>query len=102
MTPREIYKKALIDPRLEIELIAPAHYAELAKLLEKLPPTADISEWSHMHGAGYEYHYHINGVGSQLRKLIGDEKRGGNPKLVKIYSRRELETIIQENQTDPE
>ena len=54
-----------------------------------------ISEWKHMIGeVGYEYHVHQQETGRILRSLLEQGMQGGNPRLIKVYSKRELADLI--------
>ena len=50
MNLREIYKKALKDPSLKIDVILPSRYDNIGKMLEKLAEDSYISEWKHTAG----------------------------------------------------
>ena len=97
MNSRELFKKALQDKKLNIEAINPNEYGRIERAIEKLPNDVIISEWLHTQGlAQYEYHIHIGEVANNLEKLYALGIKGGNPKLLRLYSKRDLKDFIQE------
>ena len=96
MNPREIYKRALKDPSFNIDAILPSQYGNIEKMLEKTAEDECISEWKHGMGkVGYEYHIHQQEIGCILQSLLEQGIQGGNPKLIKVYSKKELVDLIQ-------
>ncbi|HLC73106.1 MAG TPA: hypothetical protein VJH20_00545 [Candidatus Nanoarchaeia archaeon] len=96
MKLREMLKKALQDPELKIEAIIPEEYAKLDDFLANLPDNILVSEWLHTLGyAKYEYHIHIGETADNLKKLYEQDVRVGNPKLLRLYSKKELKDITQ-------
>lgn len=98
MNARQIFKRALKDPILEgIDYINQLNLIRIVDTIKKLPEGAYISEWKHsLRKAQYEHHIHTDGIKDRLIKLYSDNVRGGNPKLLNLYSKKELEDIIQE------
>jgi len=96
MNSREIFRKALNDPCLEIKVVMPSEYDKLAHLLKEIPKEAYISEWRHSMGeVRYEYHVHSGDTAERLLELFHDGQRAGNPKLIKIFSYNNLVDITQ-------
>lgn len=92
-----ILRQALEDPKLEdLPCICPSHSPQLTRVLKELPPDAYVSEWRYgMGDIRYEYHVHRNGAALQLREAFSNGARGGHPRLTAVYSREELEKLIQ-------
>jgi len=65
-------------------------------ILANLPDNILVSEWLHTLGyAKYEYHIHIGETADNLKKLYEQDVRVGNPKLLRLYSKKELKDITQ-------
>ena len=96
METRKFLRRALQDPKLNIEVIIPREYLNIERALAKLPDDVLISEWLHTMGtAKYEYHIHREPqIKTQLSELYGKDIRGGNPKLVNLYSKKGLLALI--------
>ena len=101
MNPRDILKKALEDPPLEIEILTPTVYTKIALIICDLPEESLISEWFHnlLSEAKYEYHIHTGRTTNNLRDLYIRGVRGGNPRLVKLYTKKDLYDLIREPST---
>lgn len=96
MAPRETFKTALADLRLDIEVLIPDNYPKVAATLRSLPEDIVISEWRHvLGGIKYEYHVHTGQTAAELKRIYDEGQRGGNPKLVNVYTKAELENIVQ-------
>lgn len=94
---RATFKNALKDPKVEIDVIAPSRAQNIARLLHDLGSDCYVSEWRHTLGeVRYEYHRHNKDVGLVLKQLYDQGIRGGNPTLTRVYSRADLEQVIQE------
>ncbi len=97
MNALELLKKALQDPLLEIEVLIPEAYPKVASVLARLPEIACVSEWFHTLGtARYEYHVHAGEFAAELMRAYADGARAGNPKLVHVYSKQDLELLVRE------
>lgn len=95
MTPREIFKRALKDPKIDIDVIALSRVAQIEKIIKELTEGGYVSEWRHTLGeVEYEYHMHSAAFGETLKGLYDKGVRGGNGKLTNVYSRSDLEEII--------
>jgi hypothetical protein len=94
MEERQLYRKALEDPTLDIECIIPKFYSRLRELVAQLPAHSVVSEWSY--GGRYEYHVHQSDVGASLRDLFDQGHRAGNPRLIQVYSIEKLMDLTQE------
>ena len=95
MKPREVFKTALQDPRLEIELLIPEEYITVKETLDNLPDNILISEWLHTLAYGkYEYHIHNGETAINLKHLYSNGARAGNPRLIRLYSKKDLINII--------
>lgn len=91
MNPREIFRRALEDPRLEILVLAPPVYETVARIAADLPEGACVSEWRHtLVEVSYEYHIHGKETATALNDLIRRGIHGGHPKLVRMYTPLEL------------
>ena len=100
MTIREILKKALRDPKLIVAAIIPEEYGKIRGTLDTLPDDVLISEWMHHLAYGsYEYHIHNGENASKIKELYDSGVRGGNPKLLRLYSKKDLRELIQERST---
>lgn len=93
-----VLRRALEDPKLEdLPCICPSHIPQLISVLKELPPDACVSEWRYgMGDIRYEYRVHGNGAALQLREAFSNGARGGHPTLTAVYSREELERLIQQ------
>ena len=92
-----LFKQALKDPQIEgLECICPHFVRELSKLVTNLPDNAWVSEWGY--GGQYRYYRHSNDIGLKLKQFYDLGKRGGNPKLTNVYSKKRLEIILHEYQ----
>ncbi len=83
-----VLKKALKDPVVEFGPFG---------LVAKIKPNecACISEWRH--GLGeikYIYHIHKGDFAIKLQEAYNNGYKGGNPKLIDIYTRKDLEDIV--------
>ena len=97
MNTRETLKKALDDPKLEIDVLDSSNYEDALSKISNLPEGSCITEWKHTMGCvEYEYHIHINGVAKDVTDLYAKGFRGGHPRLVDLYSKQKLEMLIQE------
>ena len=60
--------------------------------------TQYVSEWKETIGQlKYSYHTHSEEEGKRLKELLNCKKKGGNPWLEKVLSRKELEAILEKN-----
>ena len=99
MNPREVLKKALEDPLIDIEYIGPLNHSSMSAIMNGIPEKACISEWKHSVGkVRYEHHIHTNSITDQLRELYANGTTGGNPKITHLYSMGELKEIIRQGQ----
>lgn len=98
MDIRKILKRALHDPRLNIEAIMPEEFTKISTSIKGLSDQTIISEWLHTLGfAQYEYHIHEEKVAGDLQRLYSQGIRGGNPRLLRLYSKNDLKKIIRES-----
>ncbi len=96
MNPLDTLRAALKDPHIRIDVISAPHAEEIARLVGELSPDEYVSEWRHnLWAVRYEYHRHESSVALALKQLYDSGVYGGNPKLIRIYSRSDLERIIQ-------
>lgn len=96
MNAREILRKALEDPRLEITAVMPSEYGRLAKIVSHLTEDAFVSEWRHsLVEVSYEYHVHGKEAALVLNGLIRKGIHGGHPRLIRLYSQPELVELTQ-------
>ena len=96
MNLREIYKEALKDPSFKIDAVLPSQYGNIEKMLGKIAEDEYISEWKHTAGEiSYEYHIHQQETGHILQNLLEQGMRGGNPRLTKVYSKKDLIDLVQ-------
>ncbi len=89
----EVLKKALSDPRLEIKVLTPSIYESIRLIVTELHEDGCISEWVHKLGE-IKYEYHVHNDGTELRTAFESGARGGMPWLVHVYSKSELELLI--------
>ena len=89
-------KEGLKDPELNgVECLIPDRYALFVKALQQFPDAKYVSEWRYELGhISYRYHVHNEQKGGELRKLVEEKKTSRHPKLVRVYSRSELDTIL--------
>jgi hypothetical protein len=93
MNSRTILKEALKDPRLNIDVLGPS---TCDTALQEMQHASYLSEWRHTQGrVSYEYHMHLEEKGLSLKALYDKEIKGGNPKLVRVYAKNDLESFIQ-------
>lgn len=96
MIVQTFLKSRLGDPSLDIPVLHADYFPRLEALLLKMPQEVVISEWKHTMGeAAYEYHVHTGNHASKLVALYKKGVRGGNPKLVALYTKSQLEKLIQ-------
>jgi len=90
-------RSALKDPVISnLDCICPSNKQVLEDIVSHLPDNAIISEWKYTIGnVKYLYHIHTNGINKKLNEAYINNVRGGNPKLTKIYSKKELKKIIE-------
>lgn len=91
-----VLKKALKDPKVQgLSCISPNNKPKLLEILRELPSTSYLSEWKYGMGQiKYVYHVH-NGKGVKLKEAFDNGARGGHPKLTGVYSKKDLQAIIQ-------
>src|SRR3989344_6295700 len=94
----DILKRAHRDPKIDLYCVTPELYKEIARILPKIPEDAIVSEWRYdIIKVHYEYHIHTDGIKEELLKLFKEGKRGWHPTLTAIYSREDLEKIVNES-----
>lgn len=93
-----ILRQALKAPLLEgIVCISSKYSREIVQFLETLPENGCVSEWRY--GIGkieYKFRVHINGLGVELKQAFLEGIRGGHPKLTAVYTKQELQNLIQQ------
>jgi len=95
---RIVFKEARADPALGIIALIPSEYSKLEQLLGEMPDNAVVSEWKHDMGyVRYEYHMHTGSNVAELKQLYGNNVRSKNPQLVCLYSKQELQELIQDD-----
>lgn len=95
MDNRAILKKALEDPQLEITVLNASTYKSILPMIRNLPEGSCVSEWKHSLGyLRYEYHTHNGDFANEIIELYKLGINGGNPKLIKVYSKQEFEKLI--------
>ncbi len=96
MTNYEILRRAYAAPELDIRVIDPSQTEKIVRILED-PSIKYISEWKHTVGK-LKYTYHKHGEeGQELKELLKKGIAGGNPWLTNVFSREDLETILEES-----
>ena len=97
-------KQALQDPKIEdLSCICPVNYPLLKNILRGLTHDCYISEWQYGMGMiHYEYHIHRGEKGARLQEERQKGIKGGHPTLTVVYSKKELETIIQKAEKEAE
>ncbi|MBI5797885.1 hypothetical protein HZA98_03195 [Candidatus Woesearchaeota archaeon] len=99
MNVREQLKCALLDPMVGgISIISSTNGSQVRNFLKQHPESFYLSEWEYELLCRMEYHIHSREKGLQLKALYDENKRGGYPSLVGIYSREELGSLISSDQ----
>ena len=89
-------KRALKDKEVNnLVCISRTYKSDLVRIIEKMPNTAYLSEWRYGMGViKYVYRIHNNKIGSKLKEAFDAGAKGGHPTLTGIYSKNDLENLI--------
>ena len=92
-----VLKSALKEPIISnLDCICPSNKQVLENIINNLPDNPIISEWKYTIGnVNYFYHIHTNGINKKLTEAYNNSVRGGNPTLIHLYSKKELQKIIE-------
>lgn len=95
MNIREQLKAALSDPKIEgLNFLDKHDGVQIHSILRRYSGDFYISVWEYEQLCRMEYHLHSKEKGLEIKKLYDQQKRGGYPSLVGIYSRQDLETFL--------
>lgn len=90
----EVWNNVLSDKKIRITYLDLSDSDLVERILQRNKSFGNfyISEWEHpLRGGKLEYHLHNEEKGKELKALYDNGKRAGNPFLVEVYSREDLE-----------